>query len=746
MSDFKMSKMHWRLLAGSAAIALTFVAAPALAQDATETSASAQTEEDDDIITVTAQKRAENVQDVPSSVSVISGQELENSGATSISDFAGFVPSFVAPSGGVPGRTTLIMRGITTGEGSSTTVGVVLDDVPVNSSTSYLAGGVNSFDLLPYDIERVEVLLGPQGTLYGASSMGGLLKYVTVRPDLEEVEIRAGGELSSIRRSDDLSWGVRGAVSVPIVKGQLALRVSGYNQETAGFLDNPILGLEGVNDTRQTGGRAVLLWEPSDNFSIQLAALTQKVVANTRTTVAIDRFGSNEPVLGPFDRMNIVPERNRQKSDIFTAIINWDFGAANLTSISSYSKNNTHLPLDFTANAPPAVLQNFFPTVPDDALVLAEVDLSLRKYTQEVRVASPSGGKLEWMLGGFYTHEKGLNAQPVTLLNADLNPNPVINPLLSVGLPSKYEEIAVFANATYRFSEAFDLSAGLRWAENHQTFSTELDGLLVGIIVPPAGITTGKSSEDVVTFMVSPQYHVTNDIMLYARVASGYRPGGPNVPLPGLAEQFDADTLINYELGLKSQFWNRRATVNLSVYRIDWDDIQLNVEVNGNSGVANGGKARSQGVELTSLFEPVDGLQLGINGSYTDAKLIDPVPSLNGFAGDQLPNVPKWQGSASVDYSFPVGSWTGSVGGRARYIGKRNNGFPADFGNAVPLESYTLVDLNAALETEHWTARLFVRNLFDEYALTSGGGALAGIRYAPLLRPRTVGIAFDVRF
>ena len=180
--------------------------------------------------------------------------------------------------------------------------------------------------------------------------------------------------------------------------------------------------------------------------------------------------------------------------------------------------------------------------------------------------------------------------------------------------------------------------SGLRWARNEQKFTQASDGVLTYAlgVTPFVG---GESSESVTTYMLSPRFHVNEDVMIYARVASGYRPGGPNVALPGVPASRDSDTLVNYEIGLKSQSTDRRFLLDLAVFHIDWRDIQLTVAgAAGSSFGINGGKAQSQGVELATSYSPVRGLRLGLNSAYTDATLSEDVPQLAGVSGDQLPN------------------------------------------------------------------------------------------------------------
>jgi iron complex outermembrane receptor protein len=291
------------------------------------------------------------------------------------------------------------------------------------------------------------------------------------------------------------------------------------------------------------------------------------------------------------------------------------------------------------------------------------------------------------------------------------------------------------------------VTAGVRVAHNEQTFSEITSGALTGL-----GNVSGKSSEDVFTYAISPRLHISPDAMLYARIASGYQPGGPNIALPDVPPSVDASTLTNYEVGLKTMFDEHRWMFDVSVFDIEWDKIQ----VSANNGVvaylANGGTARSRGLEFSTLYAPTAALRLGFNGAYTDAYLTEAVPSIGGANGDKLAAIPTWALSATADYSFPVhADWNGRVGGGIRYVGDTFSGVesaPTTF----PQDSYTVVDLNADVSNDRWTIRFFIKNLTNQKVYTNlaalssaATGQIAQVRGVPL-QPRMIGIGFDAKF
>jgi outer membrane receptor protein involved in Fe transport len=285
----------------------------------------------------------------------------------------------------------------------------------------------------------------------------------------------------------------------------------------------------------------------------------------------------------------------------------------------------------------------------------------------------------------------------------------------------------------------------------------------------------------VLTWSLSPEFQLTDDTLLYGKVATGYQPGGPNVVLPGIPPSVDSSTLTSYELGMKGLFADNRVQLDLAAYRIDWEDIQIITFFNGNSGLANGGKARSQGLEFSSVFRATSNLRLGFNANYTDAKLSEDLPPLfipsgdnivqlnNGLDGDTLPYIPKYSWSATADYYFPIGSgWEGNVGGGFRWVDsrptqtserqiERTTTTPPEVvrdETTAPIEvdSYKSLDLYAGISNDSWSIRAYVKNATDERAyqtIADKTNALTGevpFRVGSPIRPRTLGIEVDYRF
>lgn len=704
-----------------------------------------------DAVIVTANKRVQNVREVPASISVIGEEQLENLHATQLSDFAAYVPGLQVTSSGTPGQTTISLRGIAPISGSAS-VGTYIDETPLGSSGFYQRQAGFALDLLPYDIDRVEVLRGPQGTLYGAGAMGGLLKYVSRDPDLFDYEFRFGGGVSDVEGAGDLGWDARFGANLPLVEDRLALRASYARNEIPGYIDNARDGREDINDGTQESARVAMLWQASDAVRLELTAMRQSIDSENNAAVALDP-ATLRPLFGDLVNNLFVDEPFTKDIDFFAATLEWDLGWADFTSASGYSEVSTDQRADAT------VVYGEFPILLGQPPGISSFDLGLDldKFTQEIRLTSKTTGRFEWQVGAFYTKEEADNSQVVRLYSLDGASIPGLDPLAVIAIPSDYRETAIFANATHEFSDRFELGAGVRLARNEQSFAQIVEP---GSPILAPGTTPGGSEDDVVTWQLSPKFEFTEDVMLYARVATGYQPGGPNVALPNVPPSVDSSKTTNYELGLKSEFADRRVLFDLTAFYIDWTDIQVGASAGGVSYLTNGGEAVSKGLELATAFRPTERLEFGVNAAYTDAMLSEDTPLVAGFRtgleGDRLPYIPELSWSATADYRFPLrGDWNARIGGGLRWVGERESSLTNTSPIAPPapeLDSYHALDLNADVSNERWTFRVYAKNVTDERSyLTIGAlqSAVTGVvssLVATPIQPRTVGVEFDVRF
>lgn len=706
-----------------------FVALPAMAQEA----------ELIEEVLVTAQKREASVKEVPSAITVLSAARLESQGATQLADYAGYVPGLTNTSGSAPGQNSLVIRGLTTDTIATATVGIYVDETPYGTARGQ---GRFALDLMPYDIQRIEILRGPQGTLYGASTLGGLLKYVTKAPDSTAREFRVGAEFQGVAHGDTaLSYRV--SANLPLIADQAAVRASYYKQNNPGYVD--AIGREkDANAGTQEGARLSLKLDPTENLTIRLTGAVQDLhnddsgvinVLPSTSKIAKDR----RSLYGDYAHRTSVPGTYDQRVEIYSANVNYDLGWAQITSDTSLTKSRTSTVTDNSAIYTPILT----PVIGPVGTVIT-VDQASEKITQELRLTSAAGGNFDWLVGVYYTDEDNKGSQLLTALTLAGAPIPgpigAVGGLAKVSNPSTFTETAIFGDATWRFTDKFDIGFGLRFSENKQTSRQASQGLLFG----RATDISGRSSERVTTYAISPRYKFNEDVMIYGRIASGYRPGGPNVVFPGqiVPAAYDADTVVNYEAGVKGFWLDNTLSIDASAFYIDWDDIQITQVFGGVQGLGNGKTARSQGFEFSSVYHPLSGLSLGLNLAYTDAQLTADAPSISGKAGDPVPYVPKWAGSATIDYHRPAfGDYEWRVGAGYRYKGESAGFFPSS-PNYSKLSSYGLIDVNAALEGPTWTFNAFARNLADvrEYI----GGALPN--QLIINQPRVVGVGISARF
>src|SRR5690606_24888502 len=441
------------------------------------------------------------------------------------------------------------------------------------------------------------------------------------------------------------------------------------------------------NEGSQTSARVALRWEGAAS-SVQFAAMRQEVDSENNAAIALDP-DTMDPVDGLSNFIH-VDESFRKRVDHYSLAVDWDAGFADFVSASGYAETHTAIRGDLTLSYGEYPLA-IDPTLDPGSAYMDNV-LDLTQFTQEFRLQSKAGRRLEWLLGAFYSREDGDNYQFVALNQLDGSPLPppygdILGVLGELYIPSTYEETALFANGAYQVTERFRIGAGMRFSRNDQTFQQNgVAGLLL-----PIGSEDNRSSEDVFTWSVPPQFQLGEDSMVYAKVSTGYQPGGPNVVAVGLPSAVDSSTLTSYELGWKAGFDQQRVLLDLVAYQIDWEDIQVASLVNGVSGLVNGGEATSRGVELSLLWRPLQGLSIGLNGAWNDASLDEDFPVIlvpldpdlpggvlevnTGLEGDRMPYVPDLTWSATVDYYLPLrDGWSASFGGDFRWFDERSNG------------------------------------------------------------------------
>lgn len=696
-------------------------------------------------VVITAQKREERLQDVPIAVTAVKASDLIDNNQVLLRDYFASVPG-LSLSPNINGSQMLSIRGVTTGGFTTPTVGITVDDVPYGATAGRGDGNFVP-DLDPGDLSRIEVLRGPQGTLYGANSMGGLVKYVTVDPAFDGLHGRVETGVSSVYKGAQPGLNLRASSNIPLADN-FAIRASGFVRQDPGYIDNPVLGLHGVNKDDAFGGRLAALWRPSSDFSLKLSALYQRTENEGISEV------NKLPGLGDLQQDYIAGLGGTDRTvEAYSAIARYKTDAIELVSLTGYNINEARAPRDYTPSLG-SITQHGIPGSGFDGFGVKGTDLdtyiNYRKVTQELRASSSLGQSFDWLLGGFYSHESDDNNQIITV--TDPLTGQVYGQEYYEHYPDVYREYAGFADLTWHVTQRFDLQVGGRESQTRISEFTYATGPIVLVAfhqAPPIDQPEVVESGNAFTYLVTPQFKVSPDLNLYARAASGYRPGGPNPPLPGVAS-LQPDKTRDYELGLKGDFLEHVLSVDLSLYYIDWNNIQLTL--NSPARVTygfNGSRAKSEGAELALATVPVHGLSFTSWVAYDNAVLTENFPANStayGVSGNRLPNTPKYSANASLQQEFPLwGSITGCMAGAVSFVGDRTSVFTT---NTVrqDMPSYTETDLRVSMKGNSWTANLYVNNVADIRGMLNGGIGYSQPNTFIYITPRTVGLSFSKSF
>src|SRR5579875_1455827 len=692
-------------------------------------------------IVVTATRRSESIQNVPGGVTALSGSFLQQIHANSFEQFAAFVPGLSYDSLG-PTSDIVAIRGVTTGGTQlSSGIGMYFDQVPVGASTPFGVG----FQTLPvntFDLARIEVLNGPQGTLYGANALGGAIKYVPNTPNLDDFGGIVSATLSETAHAGT-NYGADVMLNAPLAPGKIALRVDGVQQYDTGF------GNKGSAHT--TMGRAQLLAQITPDLGVRLAAFSQKIRDNG-LNVDFRDIDTGRPTLGTYDQAFALHQPESNTLRMFSGVADWNLHWATFTSITAYQNNNGTYLTDLS-DLYNVVFHDFF-GFPLSVYGLF-VDTTTRKTTQEFRLQSPQGQPFEWLVGVYGAHETTHE-----FVNLQNSPDPQgllfgYSPFYGV-LPSLYKEASLFADGTYHFTDRFDVTMGLRYSRNSQHYQQFANGWLVVPLEP--GLTTHEnatSKQSVTTWLFNPRYRLSDNVMIYGKVASGYRPGGPNfvLQLGKGAPTFQPDKLWNYEIGEKATLLDGRATLNADVYDIAWSRIQLTVNNGGINQIENGGSARIKGAEISAACKVTPHLTLTGSGAWTDAKLTSAVPAL-GLAqpGSRLPLSPKFNVALGASYGFNVGSQsTANLTLTDTYVGNRTAGYMGSLiAPGYRLPGYNTLNLDLAVFAPHGVEiDAFLHNALDKAGQVSA--TTEANEYDPfapvpvvLTQPRTIGVQVTV--
>jgi iron complex outermembrane recepter protein len=688
-------------------------------------------------IVVTASRRAERLSEVGGAVSAISGESLLERSADSLQDYVAFIPGLSLTSQGASGYGVVAIRGIAP-QGNGASVATYIDNIPVGASGGTTRSALFTADLDPQDLQRIEVLKGPQGTLYGASSMGGVIKYVTQEPSLTSTNSTLTEDGDYVSHGDDAGVKLRGSFTTALIDGVLGVRASVYYRHDPGFVDDIGVQGSGVGRSNDLGGRLSLLYRPSEALSVKLSAMVQQSdtiglsVVDTNTTDFV-------PTYGAYEQLRYEREGLDESTRLYSAEIHYRFGAFDFLSATGYSQI---LPTGYSDDTLAFQAYGLGPVSPTNPAQDVSHDDS-EKFTQEFRLTSDRIGIAEFILGAFYQHEN----DHFSFVDS-LTLTPEVN-FANRGGEGTLREYAGFADATLFFSSRFDLTLGYRYSRIDQVQVQTSGGELYNPPDPDAISSTSQSfSEGPSTYLAAARYHVDDDFLLYARAASGYRPGGgralpPGTP-PGFADYYTSDKLWSYEVGGKLKAWNGRLTVDADAFYINWTNIQTLQPIPGTPFLINGnsGAAVSRGLELQTALIPFRGLTIGVNGAYTDAHFTETVPGVVND-GDTLTYIPKFAASTYAQYLVPVGNgWNALFAGDYQYEGYRVDTY------RVPLPGYGVWNARFGAQNDRFQIYFYVKNLTDKYARAGSNGGGGGLLpyYFVIEQPRTFGITLIERF
>jgi iron complex outermembrane recepter protein len=725
-------------------------------------------------VVVTANKRGEqSIQDAPAAIQALSGDDLQKSGVVNFADYAGKIPSLSFTDLG-PGDKKYVIRGVTSR--GPATVGVYYDETVITAQNAGDGGGRNA-DIALYDLDRIEVLKGPQGTLYGASSMSGTIRYITKKPVLDKFEGYVATDVSTTSKGGT-NHGFNGAINLPLVDDKLALRAVGWYVKNSGFIDYvriPAGPIKDANDDVTKGGRVTLRWQATDNLNILATATLQNLDAggsSRYTPPGASSFGDAGAGFPPVPGGDLVntdlalsPWHEKIKIAGITAELNALSGTFTATA------NHFDRKIDYAFDSSPIL---FFFGVPIPGVTLQPQERRIN--SAEVRYASKFDGPVNFVAGAFVQDEKNDFRVEVIKTNAAGLPNGPFSPLDSDDAltnpngntffgrfdNNKIKQYAGFGELTWNITDKFTAVGGVRYFHSKQDSTQDtthpFGGFGTNIPVGPQSPPPRKDTKT--TFKLNLSYKFDPKMLVYATASEGFRVGGTNsADLPFVSGDippgFGPDTLWNYEIGEKSEFLDGKLRFNVAAYEIRWSDIQ--VQSTDKTGAflftTNAGTGKVDGIEIEASAVLAPGLVLDFGGAYTKARLTSdppPVPvSDPNFArsGDRFPGVPQTQFSAALTYSVPVAADANlSVRADLTHRGGTNTQFNTGSKFAVPLDSYDLVNLRASIDWRNWQFSAFAKNLFDKRAevdaISSDQDPLARIT----VRPRTLGAGVSVKF
>lgn len=701
--------------------------------------ARAQVEE----VVVTANKREQTVQDAPVSVTAFDTSTLERIGAQGFDDYVRRVPGLAYNEAG--GRPHFVIRGLAT-ENSNVnqqqTVTLYINDLP--QVDTYAPLGTTNVTL--FDIERVEILRGPQGTLFGSGSIGGAIRVITNKPKLDEYEAKVELGANTVDHGGE-GFSTFGMVNIP-VGDKFAFRFVGTHAERPGVVDQPLFGEKDVDETRSDGARLSALYQPQENLKF-IASLFYQDGRPFGTPLIRATLPLTDNTAGdPYTSTDLVPSYTQDRNVTANLTADWDLGAVSLFSSTSYADKFARRITDISYSA-----ASFSPDYVGDPIPLRETsEFQTHAFAQEVRVSSKDDQRLSWIVGGVYITRNrpiGLNwlVPGTEAFNPGLTYEGTDNPLL-LSYHFKQVETALFGEVGYKLTDQWKLTLGGRAFRNEDDRDYPINWAF-----GPGDTRSVSTEEDGFTPRVVLTYQPDNRFNYYVSASEGYRVGGPNERRPNRPESYGPDKLWAYELGAKTSWLNNTLVLNTALFYNAWEDIQVSLRRDGVNSTENAGKAHTQGVELELFAAPTDRLSLSVAAAYVDAKSdttdIGIDTARGGIRdGDQLPGSPSFSTSETARYKWPsvISGGDMFVDLAHRYVGSAFNGFNKDNPLVVKYGNWNQFDAKVGWSNEKYELTFFVDNVADDDSITNVINQGGGLVYLARLRPRTMGVLFRADF
>ncbi|KDA01412.1 TonB-dependent receptor [Hyphomonas oceanitis] len=739
-----MTDLTKRLRSTSAIIPFAFLATSlyaAAAQETANTVDSAPTEQAYVLgrVTVTASKREEDILDAPYSISAVTGDDLKKIGATEYRDYLTTVPGVALVEAGI-GSNNVIIRGLATAAGGSTLAGTVVtyfDEVALND-------GTGAVEVEPVDIDRIEILRGPQGTYYGAGSIGGTLRVIPKRPQLNEYSADLAATVSSVNGADDLGSNLNATVNLPIVKGKAAIRGSVYQRDEPDYVDNLEVGNKTGGGTI-SGGRFAFLLEPTEQMDVLFQVISQSTEAD------------GQRVREPFENSGNAQRRRGDEFgdtdfDLYNLNVGYDFDSVRLDSVTAYYETDFQGRRDaslFDGNvealAGPPGLYGL-----DSYDLFADDTVKGDVFSQELRMASETDSAIQWLVGAFYRKE---TSDRVRLFTDDA----LLGQILEIDRNIDTTQWSGFAEANIDLPGAWGLDLGIRYSDYEQDVTVDAE--------------SGTQAEKVWTPRFNLRFEPSVDQLYYFQISKGYRLGGfngapPNLPgvdVPNEEQYYSytSDSLWNYEIGTKQVFAGGRGNFSGAIFWADWTDIPIYLTLAGGAytPLVNFGSATSKGVEAEFSYLLTEGLTASLNGSYVKTEL----EGTTGYKSQRLPASAETMFNLALSYEKPLqNGWQMYANGNVNYVGSYKSHLYEEFRDNVianqldtrfgvtedkEVGGYTLVNARIGVQSDSWDLSVFAKNLFDDDTATlSNAFSYAGSPAESFVMPQTFGVSLKKSF